>query len=362
MSKRSAGIQRFSPRQRFEHFVLLVAFLGLVLTGLPQKYADQAWSQTLVKLMDGVENVRVLHRVFAVLLLGEILYHLVIVIYKLRVLSLPASLAPRRRDLRDALDWLRFNLHLKSERPAMPYYNFAEKLDYWLTLTGVLLLALTGLMLWNPILVTDTLPGEVIPAARQVHSGEALFLVIAIGMWHLYGVLIKQFNRSIWTGKITQQQMEQEHAEALTTDSPTINLSSAEIQKRRQRFYPIAGVVVVVLVVGMYWLLTTEKTALETVPRQEVQLFAPELDVQAGDATVGEALWGTLRCSRCHGPAAAGVPEGAPSLRGTALTFDEFFLQVRGGGDEMPAFSHTEVSDVYVLHLWTWLKDAPNPQ
>lgn len=361
MSKNPTGIQRFSPRQRFEHLVLMVAFLGLALTGLPQKYADQDWSQTLVGLMDGVENMRVLHRVFAVLLLGEILYHLVIVIYKLRVLGLPASLVPRRRDLQDAFDWLRFNLHLKAERPAMPYYNFAEKLDYWITLTGVLLLALTGLMLWNPILVTDTLPGEVIPAARQVHGGEALFLVIAIGMWHLYGVLIKQFNRSIWTGKITQRQMEQEHAEAFAVEPPAPRFSTAEIQKRRQRFYPIAGVVVVALVAGMYWLLTTEKTALETVPRQEVQLFAPELDVQAGDATVGEALWGTLRCSRCHGTEAAGVPNGAPSLRGTALTFDEFLLQVREGGEAMPTFSHLEVSDVYVLHLWAWLKDAASP-
>ncbi len=355
MSTNSAGVQRFSPRQRFEHFVLIVAFVGLALTGLPQKYAEQDWSQTLVKLMDGVENIRVVHRVFAAVLLIEILYHGAIVAYKLWVLGKSASLIPRRRDFRDALDWLRFNVHLKHERPAMPYYNFAEKLDYWLTITGLGFLALTGLILWNPIFVTDVLPGEVVPAAQKAHAGEALFMVLAIAMWHLYGVFIKQFNLSMLTGKLTQRQMEQEHAEVLTVATPTPKFTSAEIQKRRQRFYPMAGVAVVVIAVGMYWFLTTEDTALETVPRQEVQLFAPDLNLQEGDATVGEALWDTLRCSRCHGSEAAGVPDGAPSLRGLDLTFDEFILQVREGSEEMPAFSHLEVSDVYVLHLWTWL-------
>ncbi|MBI5929624.1 MAG: hypothetical protein HY862_09965 [Chloroflexi bacterium] len=57
MSENSAIVQRFSPRQRFEHFVLIVAFVGLVLTGLPQKYADHNWAQTLVKLLGGIENI-----------------------------------------------------------------------------------------------------------------------------------------------------------------------------------------------------------------------------------------------------------------------------------------------------------------
>lgn len=355
MSKNSAGVQRFSPRQRFEHWVLMVAFLGLALTGLPQKYAEQDWSQTLVSLMDGVENIRVVHRVFAVLLLIVIAYHVTIVAYKLWVLGKSASLAPRRRDFRDAVEWIKFNVHLKHQRPAMPHYNFAEKLDYWISVTGLAFLALTGLILWNPILVTDLLPGEVVPAAQQAHAGEALFMVLAIGLWHLYGVFIKQFNLSMLTGKLSQQQMEQEHAEALASEAPTPKYAAAEIQKRRQRFFPIAGVILVVLAAAMYWLLTTEDTALETVPRQEVQLFAPDLNLQEGDANVGEALWGTLRCSRCHGMEAAGVPDGAPGLRGLELTFDEFILQVREGGEEMPAFSHLEVSDVYVLHLWTWL-------
>lgn len=361
MSEKPRSFKRFSPIQRFEHLVLIVAFLGLIVTGLPQKYADKEWARTLISLMDGVESARVAHRAFAILLLIETIYHLVSIGFKRFVLGQSGSMIPSRRDLRDAWDWLRFNLRINRERPKMPYYNFAEKLDYWIVFIGVIIMAITGLIMWNPIAVSDVLPGEIIPAARRAHGGEAIFLLLAILTWHLYGVLIKQFNLSMFTGRLSEKQMQQEHAAVLESEGEPARFTKDVIQQRRQRFYPVAVVLVIVLIGGLTWFLTSEDTALETVPRQEVRLFAPEISLDEGNAQVGEALWGTLRCARCHGENAAGIPNGAPSLRGTALTFDEFLLQVREGEGEMPAFTHLEISDVYALHLWTWLASSPTP-
>jgi mono/diheme cytochrome c family protein len=114
------------------------------------------------------------------------------------------------------------------------------------------------------------------------------------------------------------------------------------------------------LVSALIWFLTFEETAIATVPRQDVVIYAPQVTPQAGDAGVGAALWPTLRCARCHGDDARGGPN-APAVLGTDLTFDDFYLRVRQGSEKMPSFGPEELPDGYLLHLWTWLTSAPTP-
>ena len=67
--------RRFSPVQRFEHMILLVTFTGLALTGLPQRYADQMWAQSLIGIMGGIESIRIVHRILATILMAEAIFH-----------------------------------------------------------------------------------------------------------------------------------------------------------------------------------------------------------------------------------------------------------------------------------------------
>src|SRR5581483_7334974 len=134
--------RRFSPAQRFEHFVLIIAFIGLAITGLPQLFAGEAWAQSLILALGRIESVRILHRFMALLLIVEVLYHVLSLAYKLLVLRQSASMLPRLPD-----------------RPRMAHYNFLQKIDYWLTVLSILVLLVTGLLLWNPIAVTGVLPG-----------------------------------------------------------------------------------------------------------------------------------------------------------------------------------------------------------
>ncbi|MCX6032056.1 MAG: c-type cytochrome [Chloroflexi bacterium] len=72
------------------------------------------------------------------------------------------------------------------------------------------------------------------------------------------------------------------------------------------------------------------------------------------DAALGEKLWAQAPCVRCHGPAAEG--KRGPKLAGTGLTFDQVLLQVRRGGDPMPAFTADEISDQDLRHIYAWLR------
>lgn len=350
-------MNRFSRLERLEHALLVVAFLGLLITGLPQKYSASEVSRTLVDFLGGIESVRILHRAYAILLIAVVLYHVVIVAHKLYVKGLPASLVPRRRDFTDAWHWVLFNLGFRQERPRMPFFNFGEKWDYWNTVIGVLIMLITGLIMWNPVAFTKIFPGEGIPTARLIHGAEALFLLATIGIWHLYGTLIKQFNLSMLTGRLTRQQMIEEHAEALD-EEPAVPKTDG-MQDRQRRFVPAATIIVGLLIIGMALFLSFEDTAISTVPREESHIFSPDISTTEGNAALGESLWPTLRCATCHGEdGATRLQKEAPPLKNVDVPFDVFYQQVRVGGGEMPAFSEEEIPDNYLIHVWTWLTSA----
>ena len=353
---------RFSSVQRMEHMILLVTFSGLALTGLPQTYAAQPWARTLIDLLGGIESVRIIHRFLATLLMAEAIFHGGVISYKLFVLGYRATMIPGFRDLRDVIQWIAFNLGLRKDHPHLPRYNFGEKAEYLAVVWGTILMAVTGFMMWNPIATASVLPGSVIPAARVAHGAEALLAVLSIIIWHMYNVHIKRFNRSMFTGNLSREAMEEEHAEELhqiESGETAPPLPPEVIAARKRRFWPYAIMMTVALTGGLIWFITLENTAIQTVPRREVRDVAPEVELTSGDAEIGEALWPTLRCARCHGNTASGETD-VPALRGTDLTFDEFFTVVRNGipEKEMPAFNALEVPDTYLLHLWEWLRQA----
>ncbi len=355
-----AQYKRFEPVQRMEHIILLVTFTGLALTGLPQKYAAEQWAKTLIEVLGGIESVRIIHRFLATLLLAEAIFHGGVLSYKLFVLGRRATMIPGLKDARDVLGWIGFNLGLTKQHPHFPRYNFGEKAEYLAVVWGTILMAVTGFMMWNPIATTTIIPGNVIPAARAAHGAEALLAVLSIIIWHMYNVHIKRFNRSMFTGNLSKEAMEEEHAgelEAINNGEAEIALPPEIIAKRKRRFWPYAAVMTVILSVGLIWFVTFEDTAIKTVPRQNIVVFAPEVTLEAGNAAVGASIWPTLRCARCHGDDANGGGDG-PSLRGLDMDFDSFYLQVRTGvTDKMPAFTAEEVPDAYLLHVWTWLKE-----
>ncbi|MEZ4670577.1 MAG: cytochrome b/b6 domain-containing protein [Anaerolineae bacterium] len=353
---------RFSPSQRFEHIILLVTFTGLALTGLPQKYGEQAWAQTMVQVMGGIESVRVLHRFLATLLMAEAIFHGGVISYKIFVLGKRASMIPSLRDARDVINWIAFNLGLRKSHPHLPRYNFGEKAEYLAVVWGTVIMVITGFMMWNPIATTTFVSGVAVPAARAAHGAEAVLAVLSIVTWHMYNVHFKRFNRSMFTGKLSNEAMLEEHAEELEHlehGDGSMALPEEVLAKRKRRFWPYAAVMTAVLGIGLLWFITFENSAIQTVPRVDTVIFAPQVTLSSGDAAVGAAIWPNLRCGFCHGADATGGPD-APALRGTDVSFDDFFTQVRAGeGDKMPAFGAGEIPDAYLLHLWTWLKDKP---
>ncbi len=278
MSQERTTYSRFDKWQRLEHIVLLISFTVLAITGLPQKFADMNWAVTMIDWMGGIELVRIIHRIAAIVLMIGTIYHAVVVSYKIAVRRVRMTMLPGWQDAKDAIQMLAYNVGVKKEPAKMHRYTFGEKAEYWAVVWGTVIMVITGFMLWNPIATAKFLPGQFIPAAKAAHGAEALLAVLSILTWHFYNVHLKVFNKSMFTGRISRHEMEEEHplelAEFEAGRMPR-QRDPAALQRRKRIFYPVATIITLALVIGLYVFVTLEDTAIETVPRQTVEVYVP---------------------------------------------------------------------------------------
>ena len=202
---------RFTLGQRWEHGILILSTLVLLLTGLPQKYRDMSWSQDLLSTPERLDLVRQIHHIAALILAMEALYHVGRAIYLLARRKMPAAMFPTMQDVYDAWHMIQYLLFLRKEKPAFGKYNFEQKVTYWFLFFGFALMGISGFIIWFPVQFTKFLPGGVVPASKMAHSTESVVAAIFILVWHFYHVHIERLNLSIFTGRLSEKEMREFH-------------------------------------------------------------------------------------------------------------------------------------------------------
>ncbi len=320
--------QRFTIDQRVEHFLFLMSFSILGFTGLIQKYHTSPISQSLMAVLGGIEMTRVIHRTNAVIMLIVSGYHIISMLYRLIVLRVSWTMLPGIEDAQHILQDIAFNLGLRSKRPYYGRYNYGEKMEYLAVVWGTVVMAITGFMMWNPINTTNYLPGEYVPAAKAAHGGEAVLAVLAIIIWHFYNVHFRNLNKSMFTGNLTHEEMEEEHPAELAlieTGKTGIRPTPQIIRRRQQVFLPVALVLTAVFSYGIWWFITLEPdTAITTLPSGETSAIfvkitptprptltptpTPDPNKPVGADTWDGNYSGLFRdrCSTCHYTTAVG--------------------------------------------------------
>lgn len=202
---------RFTVAERWEHGILLLSGLVLLLTGLPQKYREYSISQDLLSTPERVELIRQIHHIAAIVLAIEVAYHLGRIIYLMVKRRLPGDLLPTWQDVRDAGHMVQYLLFLRSDKPKFGRYNFEQKVTYWFVFFGILIMGISGFIIWFPVWFTNFLPGGVVPAAKLAHSTESVVTAIFIIVWHVYHVHLERTNLSMFTGRVTEEEMKTFH-------------------------------------------------------------------------------------------------------------------------------------------------------
>lgn len=209
------AIVRFSPWRRAEHFAIMLVFVLLCVTGLPQKFFEQGWARWTIEMVGGVERARWLHRASGLMFAALTILHLAGAAWLVATRRARLSLVPDRKDFADAIMSVKYYLGLVQTHPRFDRYDYRQKFEYWGMLLGSLVVIGTGIVLLWPATFAQYLPGQLIPVSKVAHSNEGLMAFLVIITWHIYNAHLSPdvfpFDGSIFTGRISEERMRHEH-------------------------------------------------------------------------------------------------------------------------------------------------------
>jgi cytochrome b subunit of formate dehydrogenase len=213
LEKARPQVARFSRFEAAEHFLLIIAFFGLVITGFALKYSGAEWVRWMTRLGLDEEIRRTVHRGLGVVLIALGLAHLAFLSGTRRGRQELAALRVRARDLSEVLGTLAYYIGKRAARPMPGRFSYAEKAEYLALIWGTAVMALTGLVLWFPTVVTRWAPSWLVEAAEVVHFYEAWLAFLAILVWHLFFVIFHPdeypLDLTFLHGKVTREKAEE---------------------------------------------------------------------------------------------------------------------------------------------------------
>jgi cytochrome b subunit of formate dehydrogenase len=210
---------RFSVLHRLLHWLVMLGFSGLALTGFSLKFNTQGWARLVLFLSGGPDWLGYWHRFWAVLTYGGVMIHLAWLVYYKTLLkgnlTGPQSLFPGKKDFSDLYQHFRYFLG-KQAPPSFNRFAYWEKVDYWAILVGMNTMGLTGLVLWFPEFFATLIPGYFINLAQILHLYEAIMAVALKFMVHIMVAHLRPeifpLDKTIFSGKISATRMRQGHS------------------------------------------------------------------------------------------------------------------------------------------------------
>ena len=198
-------VTRMNFNFRMAHWLTMVSFPILVITGFALKYPDAWWARPMRQWEQHFAFRGTLHRISALVLLTSLGYHVVHLILVRRDRAILRRLIPGIDDLRNIGDTLLYNLGFSRSAPTFGTFSYGEKMEYWAFLWGTLVMAASGFILWFNNFMLRYFPKWVTDAATALHFYEAILATFSILLWHMYMVVfdpdVYPMDRAWLTGK-----------------------------------------------------------------------------------------------------------------------------------------------------------------
>ncbi len=223
---------RMNLAERLQHVLLIVSMGTLMLTGLPLVFSEFKIFKSIFAYGSAFYIRGVLHRVAAVVLIVNIVFHVFYTIFTPRGRGNFKEILPKFRDVKDAwgLFWHNvgitrflnkqgvgtkfFAKHpglLFEKEPEFGRYNFIEKFEYWALGWGSFVMIASGFFMWQVELSLRFFPLWVHDIFIIVHGYEAMLAFLSVIIWHMYNVHLNPevFPMSkVWlNGRITGKEL-----------------------------------------------------------------------------------------------------------------------------------------------------------
>jgi cytochrome b subunit of formate dehydrogenase len=212
--KEEVYYQRFEPFLRFMHLIVIISFISLAFTGMIIKFSGVGVFQTVSSILGGYEVTGFIHRVAAFFTFLYLFAHIGFLTYNKKVknrtmkyiFSGENSMVPSKRDAIEFWQTMKWFFRA-GPRPQYGRWTYWEKFDYFAVFWGVIIIGLSGLILWFPEFFTSLgIPGPVINIATIIHSDEALLATGFIFTIHFFNTHFRPdkfpMDMVIFTGRV----------------------------------------------------------------------------------------------------------------------------------------------------------------
>jgi cytochrome b subunit of formate dehydrogenase len=187
-----AYVVRLTPAETAQHWVLMISFIVLVLTGFSLRFSEAWWSKLLFGWGGGAGFLvrGTIHRVVAVAFMLWAAWH-VCYLCTARGRAFLADMIGSRRDLHLIGHSALFFLGRTRDEPSFGRFSYMEKCEYWAVVWGAVIMTVTGVLLWfdDYFIETWQLPKGFLDVMLVIHYYEAWLASLAILVWHIYGTV-----------------------------------------------------------------------------------------------------------------------------------------------------------------------------
>ncbi len=191
-------IERYTANERSNHWITAITFVILALSGLALFHPSMYW---LTNLLGGGTWTRILHP-----FVGVVMFVSFIVMVK----SFWAHNKLTRNDVKWLGRWRDVMSNREEGLPEVGRYNAGQKLLFWVMLVTMLLLLLSGIVIWQPYFA-PAFPITLLRLAVLTHAVCAFVLILGI-IVHIYAALwIKGSMRAMMRGFVSAAWAKKHH-------------------------------------------------------------------------------------------------------------------------------------------------------
>lgn len=251
-------IERFGMTERLFHTGLAICFMMLSVTGLSWMFIETDFGRGLATLFGDYHGAILIHRLVGVALMVLFAVHLFYILHRVDWrhpdrLAGPDSLVWKMSDFSAFWHHLKW-LVGKADHPAFDRWAWWQKFDYWAVWWGTMIVGITGLVMFDPILTSNYLPGWTLNVARWVHKIEALLAMTHIFVVHFfiesYRPRAFPLSDHVFHGAANLEELRLEHPEwiaRLVTENRLRNLTVTQPPRPIQIAYFTFGILMVAL-------------------------------------------------------------------------------------------------------------------
>jgi len=206
---------RFSLSWRIQHFLLMLSVTLLIITGFALRYHDTWFGRFLIFIEGGFEARGTLHRISAILLFITAVYHLIYILFTKEGRREFKELLFRKKDFSDLIASVKYDVGKDEKPPVYGRYSYKEKIQYWAFFIFVVLMILSGIVLWFHNYFFGILPKWFFDLSQALHSSTATLVLTFLVFWHLYLVHLSPgnfpINASFWHGYVSEEWLRENH-------------------------------------------------------------------------------------------------------------------------------------------------------